>query len=261
MTILEAIILGLIQGISEFLPISSSGHLVIAEHLLGVTTASLTFDVGLHIATLVAVVIALWGEIKLTTKDFFTNFKSSLGFKIILATIPVGIFGVLFEDKIVEYTRSIWVVALSLMLWGAILIFADYLADRIAKKTVLAKTNWGQVMAMGFAQVLSLIPGTSRSGITITAGLFAKMDRKAAAKISFLLSLPAIAGAGLIGLKDVFEFGLDVPASSLVVGMLVACVSGVFCIRWLLSLLTKYGFKWFGIYRIALGFILLLWFL
>ena len=262
MTILQAVILGLIQGFSEFLPISSSGHLVIVERLLGLTQTSLVFDVGLHMATLLSVVLALWGETIQTARNFFSGVKTSLGLKILAATVPVGLVGIFFEDVIIENARAVWVVAISFIFWGVLLIAADIFARRVKQgNDALQKSSWKQVMAMGFVQAISLIPGTSRSGITMTAGLFAGMTRETSARVSFLLSIPAIAGAGLVGLKDVAQFGLDVPILALIVGMITAAVSGALCIKWLLGILKKHGFIGFGVYRIAIGIILLSWFL
>lgn len=262
MSTLDAIILGIIQGISEFLPISSSGHLVLAQHFLGNLHESVVFDVGLHMATLLAIVIAMRSDLTETTKFFFKNIRSSLGLKLLTATIPVGLAGIFFQDFIVDTTRIVPVVAISLILWGSVLIAADmYSSRKEIKDFDPKKATWLQIGIMGLAQVLSLIPGTSRSGITMTAGLFTGMSRKMAAKVSFLLAIPAIAGAGLVGLKDVVYFGLDVSILSLLVGMFFSFISGALCIRGLLRLLQKTGFIGFGIYRIGLGIILIIFFL
>ncbi|PIX61893.1 undecaprenyl-diphosphatase UppP [Candidatus Uhrbacteria bacterium CG_4_9_14_0_2_um_filter_41_50] len=262
MSYIEAIILGIVQGVTEFLPISSSGHLILLHDLFDLEQESFVFDVGLHIATLAAVIWFFRDDIKIYINEFFKNPKNALLTKIFLATIPIGIVGVFFGDKIIELTHTMNIIAFSLIFWGILLIAADFFTQENKKSNSKeGRTTWLQSIFIGLLQIVALVPGTSRSGITMTAGMFSGLDRRAAARFSFLLSIPAIAGAGLVSLKDIAENGMDVNLWVLLSGMISAFIVGWFSITFLLNLINKSGFIWFGIYRIALGLILLLWFL
>ncbi|RMD51634.1 undecaprenyl-diphosphate phosphatase [Candidatus Parcubacteria bacterium] len=258
MNLVEAIILGAIQGVAEFLPISSSGHLIIARELMGVQHDSLAFDVGLHIATLVAIIITLLPEIISLLKIGIEKPLKSLAIKIIIATIPVAIFGIFINEHAI---RNVFTVSIALIFWGIILIIADEVAKKAKFVKNLEKINWGQSILIGLAQVLALIPGTSRSGITITAGLFSGLDRVSAAKFSFLLAIPAIAGAGLLTGIKVLESGLDVSLPALMAGMLSAFLFGIASIRFLLAFVRTKSYRVLAVYRIILGIILLLFFI
>ncbi len=260
MTLFQAAILGIVQGLTEFLPISSSGHLILFPDLLGWDIHSLTFDVAVHLATLGAIFVALWPRISAWWYEIKKGDKGAQRFllKIILATIPAAVFGVLAGDWL-EAQRTLSVVATMLIVWGMVLWIADYVAAHYPRSVMRDdKTSWPLAIGIGVAQAVALIPGVSRSGITMSVGLLAGLDRKTAATFSFLLAIPAIAGAGLLTAVDVAQTGLDVSVGALLVGCVTAFLSGVFAIRFLLSVIEKGGFRWFALYRIALG-VFLLW--
>lgn len=258
MTWFQAAVLGVVQGITEFLPISSSGHLILVPKLLGWQVNSFAFDVAIHIATLLAIFVGMRKEIIALTKTFFTHNRDHIFWKIIAATLPVVLAGLLMSDDILTMLRTTTVVGVTMIVWGAILWGADAAS---AQQKVLVKRvegmHWWQALLVGVVQVFALIPGSSRSGVTMSAGLFAGLDRTTAAKFSFLLAIPAIAGAGIFAMMDVAEKGLDVPFSSMVVGFIFAFLSGTLAIRWLLALLTRISYRGFAIYRIVLGLLLL----
>ncbi len=262
MDILQAAILGFIQGIAEFLPISSSGHLIALPKLFGWGGQGYDFDVAVHIATLFAIIYALWPDIKEMVNGFLKRkekIETNLAVKIGVATMPVVVVGLFISGAYLDAIRTIEIVAMNLIFWGVVLWVADWYASK-TKKLVekVEKTKWRQVIVIGFAQAVALIPGTSRSGITISAGLFMGIDRRTAAKFSFLLAIPAIAGAGTFAFVDTLNNGLITPIPELLIGSLTAFISGLFAIRFLLKFLEKYSFKWFAIYRIILGAVLLL---
>lgn len=270
MTYIQALVLGIIQGLTEFLPVSSSGHLVLFPSLFGWSDQGIAFDVVLHLGTLVAVVIFLRKKLWLIIKSFF-NFKNKeeitlqnrhLGWLLIISIIPAGLVGLLFNSWIEENLRSSLIVAGTLIFWGIILWLADnYSQKQIAKKN-MEKLIWKNALFIGLAQAVALIPGTSRSGITMTAGLFSKLDRKSTAEFSFLVSVPIIFLAGVTAIKDLFENGLgNIELSYLGVGFISAMVSGLLAVWGLMRIVQKWSFKPFVIYRILLGLIIILFFI
>lgn len=260
MTILEAIVLGVVQGITEFLPISSSGHLIVLKDVFAINESSYTFDVAVHIATLLAVLWVLRGDIGTLLRELKDGiWKQSLVTKIVVATVPVVIVGLWLSGGVIDAIRTTQIAAWSLIVWGVVLYGADVFARRHKKQVKkIQKITWLQSIVVGCAQVVSLIPGTSRSGITMTAGLFAGLDRVRAAKLSFLLSIPALAGAGVLTFLDAWGNGLDVSMAPLVIGFLAALVTGVLVAQFLLRFLQKGSFAWFAMYRIALGVVILI---
>lgn len=260
MSIFHAIILGLVQGLTEFLPVSSSGHLIVFPELFGWDVSSVTFDIAIHLATLGAIVVALKDDIAKILKGIAQNNANdkSLALKVIVATIPAVIIGGLFHS-IFESFRSMVVVGIMLIVWGIILFIADEYARRTPRVVLLTeKMPWLAVVLIGLAQVLAFVPGTSRSGVTMSVGLFAGLSKETAAKFSFFLAIPAIAGAGAVTLIDVIRYGLDVPIPSLIAGFIAAFVAGIFSIRFLLLLIKKWSFAPFAIYRVVFGVILLI---
>ncbi|NBS41690.1 undecaprenyl-diphosphatase UppP [bacterium] len=251
MNILHAIVLGIVQGLTEFLPVSSSGHLILVPILFGWPEQPLAFDTVIHLGTLCAVLVALREDLP----KLFEN-KMRLGWTIALASIPALAVGYLFKDEIETSLRSPIVVAVSLALWGALL----WVADRSAKTNAEGKIeNVGRRRAMfiGVMQSLALIPGTSRSGVTITSGLFTGLSREAAARFSFLLSIPATAAAGALGLVEVIQGTESVPLFPLFVGFLTSFLAGLFAIRFLLKILKGQSYVPFAAYRIALAAVVL----
>jgi undecaprenyl-diphosphatase len=276
--IVQAIVLGLVQGLTEFLPISSSAHLVIVPWLFGWSDpalGSLTFDVALHMGTLVAVIVffaSQWG--RLIAAWFRSIFQLRIGedpdtrmaWYLLLACIPGGIAGVLFEGDVMASFHvqpiprlSMILMAVAIAVLGGLLLLADRLGRQ---KRPFAKIKFIDTILIGCAQAFAIFPGVSRSGATITAGLALGLEREAAARFSFLLSAPIIAGAGLKSLYDLLTGAGSgaVAAGELVifpVGFVVAAVSGFFCIKVLLSFLQKHSTRVFVFYRWALAILVL----
>ena len=271
MSLLSAILLGLVQGITEFLPISSSGHLAIAEQLLHTTGASDVpgfFDVLLHLGTLFAVFVAYWQDIKDMVVEFFSGVRDiarhstptpvpparRMILLIIVATLPLFVI-VPFEDKIESLSGNLYFVAAALLVTGFLLFFSDrVLKGRKTEKSATIK----DALAVGIGQAIATCPGISRSGTTIAVGCLVGYERSFAVRFSFLMSIPAILGANILSLKDAFEDGIiwtDVPMY--LVGVVVAAVSGYACIRLLKMIAAKGKFGAFAYYCWAVGLVTL----
>ncbi len=255
MTVIQAIVLGAIQGITEFLPISSSGHLIALPSIFGWEQQSIDFDVMVHLGTLLAICWMMRSDIILAIK------KPRLLLAIGLATVPIVLAGLFITDDFLLITRTTTIVAASLIFWGIILWIADLYSDKIKGHIAnIEKMSLGKAAIIGVAQVIALIPGTSRSGITMTAGLFAGLDRRAAARFSFLLAIPAVAGAGFMTLIDAMQTGFVTSMPILTIGFVSSAIFGALAIHFLLKLIQRMSYKWFAIYRIVLGLVLLLFF-
>lgn len=257
--ILQTIVLGLIQGLTEFLPISSSAHLIFIPNILGWEQRGLAFDVATHLGTLSAVLLYYRNELLKITKDSLQlrlTKNSKLGLYIILATIPVGIAGIIFEKTIDQYLRNNLTIAISTIIFGIVLFFADYYNKKLQRHNEL---NVNNSILIGIAQAIALIPGSSRSGLTLSAGLFVKLDRVNAAKFSFLLSIPVIIMAGSLQVYKLFFHGLNINFLETSIGFAVAAISGYLCINLFLKLIQRIGLLSFVIYRIILGTALLTW--
>lgn len=259
MNIIQAIILGLIQGLTEFIPVSSSGHLVVAHHVLGVSANGLAFDVALHAGTLVALLIYFWKDLIIYVKALFTKRpESKLSWLLIAATIPAAIIGFLLESAAESTFRSGRLVGTTMLIFGCIMLLAEYFYNKHEKHTKLEDVTTKEAMSMGFAQAVAVIPGVSRSGSTITVGLLTGLDRVAATRFSFLLGIPITAGAVL---KVFTEQGIiqqfQDEKSVVIVGVITALLSGLFAIRFMLRYLSRHGLNIFGYYRIVLGIILI----
>ena len=271
MSLLSAILLGLVQGITEFLPISSSGHLAIAEQLLHTTGASDVpgfFDVLLHLGTLFAVFVAYWQDIKDMVVEFFSGVRDiarhstptpvpparRMILLIIVATLPLFVI-VPFEDKIESLSGNLYFVAAALLVTGFLLFFSDRVPKgRKTEKSATIK----DALAVGIGQAIATCPGISRSGTTIAVGCLVGYERSFAVRFSFLMSIPAILGANILSLKDAFEDGIiwtDVPMY--LVGVVVAAVSGYACIRLLKMIAAKGKFGAFAYYCWAVGLVTL----
>lgn len=262
---LDIIILGIIQGIAEFLPISSSAHLIIFREIFGLgsnigSNIELAFDLALHFGTLLAIVIFFFKELWKLLIDGLTKGNKTKDGKLfwflILATIPAGIVGVLFEDVFDSFFRKqLWLIALALIIMGIII----YLVDKKSKSDKSMKDlKWYQALLIGCAQVFALIPGFSRSGTTITASRALGLDREDSAKFSFYLSIPVVAGATLFSL--IKDNTLTIISENLMIfgiGILISFIVGLLCISFLLKYIKKNDFKIFMIYRIILGLIVL----
>ena len=263
MTLLEIIILAIIQGVTEFLPISSSAHLLLPAELLGWVSQGLAFDVAVHVGSLLAVIIYMRNEIANMTVGFFKHgftseqsAESRLAWSVVIATLPVVVCGFLLKDWIELNARTALVMAATTIGFGLLLWYADATAKRSRALVTMGMSN---ALVIGLAQVLALIPGTSRSGITMTASLMLGFDRESAARFSFLLSIPAILGAGLFSVVDLIQQTEPVDWMALLYGAAFSFVSAYACIYLFLSWISRIGMLPFVIYRLTLGAILL-WF-
>jgi len=254
MTIFQAIIFGIVQGITEFLPVSSTAHLILLPWFLGWPDPGLSFDVALHLGTLVALVIYFWKEwLALLAKPRMIVF-------IIVATIPGAVAGVLFESQVENAVRSPKIIALMLSLMALVLVVAEMKGRR---KKDLDQISWRDAITVGFAQAVALVPGVSRSGSTITAGLFVGLKRETAARFSFYLSAPIIAGAVAKKMLDIFKAGIPPDqVSPFVAGIAASGIVGYLSISFLLGYLKTHNTFLFVYYRIALAIVVFLafWF-
>ena len=262
MTLFQAAILGIVQGLTEFLPVSSSGHLILVPALLGWPNASsLAFDAAVNAGTVAAVLVALREDIVKILRGAFRKSPDAwgkLGWSIVLATIPAGLAAVLFRDALEAHARTPEIVAISLAVWGVLLFIADRFGKNVHSDAT--KVGWKRVLALGCAQALALVPGTSRSGVTITTARFLGIDRATAARVSFLVGLPILVLASLSGIHDVAAHGADVSVAAMLVGILTSFAAGVFAIRFLLKLFQgKTTYAGFAVYRVAVA--ALVWFL
>lgn len=257
MTIWQAVVMGIVQGLGEFLPISSSAHLVLVPWLFRWHDPGLTFDIALHIGTLIAVIAYFWRDWVKLIQGAFQGTKTTEGrlfWFLVLATIPGAIMGFLLEEKAETVFRNPVLIAVMLIVLGVIL----YWADRKGRKlTEVNNISLGQSLLIGISQALAIIPGVSRSGITMTTGLLLGLTRESAARFSFLLSAPVIFGAGVIKVPDIIANPGMVDAPFLV-GMLVSALSGAASIGFLLKYVQKKNFLPFVWYRFLLGALVLL---
>jgi undecaprenyl-diphosphatase len=270
MSTLQAIVLGLIQGITEFLPISSSGHLLIAPWLLGwQLTMSLdlekTFDVALHLGTFIAIVVLMRVEVWRILKAFFGSIRrrkieskdEKLAWLLVISTIPAALVGVAFESFIEEKLGQPWLVAILMIAFGFVLWAADSLFPRLYR---LSGMRWYHALIIGVAQALALAPGVSRSGVTLSALRFLKTSRRESVRYAFLLSIPIIGGSALYkGAKLAVNGGLPSgTALPFVIGIVTAAVSGYLAAWFLLSFIKTHSFRGFVWYRFAFGALILL---
>ncbi|QLF94792.1 undecaprenyl-diphosphate phosphatase [Pseudomonas sp. ABC1] len=255
------VILSLIQGITEFLPVSSSAHLILPSQLLGWPDQGQAFDVAVHVGTLLAVIMAFRHELHATTRGWFRHVlqgqasaEGRLGWAIIIGTLPAALAGLMFEDYIEQYTRSMLVIAVTTILFGLVLWWAD---TRSPRSDELDRMTWRKALLIGLAQMLALIPGTSRSGITLTAALMLGFNRQAAARFSFLLSIPLILAAGGLKTLELVESGSSAQWGDMLIGAALSFVSALLCIKLFLAALNRIGMLPFVIYRLGLGVALL----
>ena len=267
MDLIQIIVLSLVQGLTEFLPVSSSAHLILVPYLVGWSDQGLAFDVAVHLGTLIAVVSYFRRELATMLIEWSGSIAghglsadAKLAWQVGLGTIPVGLAGLLFKDEIELYLRSPLVIATTTILFGLLL----WWGDRVGKQQNGEYTmGWKAVVVVAFAQILALIPGTSRSGVTITAGLMMGMTRQGASRFSFLLSIPVILLAGGLEAKGLFEQEAALDWQALLLGTLFSALSAYLCIHYFLKLLDRVGMVPFVLYRLMLGVVLLglyLWF-
>ena len=274
MPIWQAVVLGIVQGLGEFLPISSSAHLILVPYFLGWQDPGLAFDVALHWGTLVAVLLVFWRDWVVLVKAGLASIaerriegdpQRQLFWALVVATVPGAVIGKLLAHKAEDALRSPLLIAATMALMGAVL----WIADRVgAKKRPMEQMGFGEAALIGVAQACALVPGVSRSGSTISLGLFFGYTREGIARFSFLMSTPIIFGAGLLKAPALIhalrgegpEAGLVTPAT-LLAGMAAAALVGAIVIRWILTFLRTHGYAVFAYYRfaVALG-ILGLWY-
>jgi len=283
MKFLQAILMGIIQGLTEFLPVSSSGHLALIKAMFGMESDSgVLFDVLLHVATLVAICVVFYKDILRLIVEFIgicrdtahniIEFFKSLSksdypsytkiidnpyrrfvMLLIVSTIPTGIIGLLMDDVVDFATTNLLITGVSLICTGLILVLSDFLQDKGKR---LKEANYGDAFSIGVAQGIATLPGISRSGTTITAGILCGFDRKFAAKYSFIMSMPAILGALLLELTHLGEeniTGGDV--GCYIVGMIIAGVIGYFALKITMKFVINKYFKYFAFYCMGIGFI------
>lgn len=261
MSYFEAVILALVQGITEFLPISSSAHLILVPKLLGWADQGLAFDVAVHVGTLVAVIVFLRKELQaiipawlLGWNGFNWTVHGKIGWLVVLATIPVGLVGLFAGDLIEVYLRAPWVIGASTLFFGLWLGWADRKGDQ--NTTPMQSLTWKQTLLVGIAQAFALIPGTSRSGVTMTAMIALGFSRVASARFSFLMAVPAIALPGLLKGGELVSSGQAVAWDVLIIGAAVSAITAFVCMHWFMRFIERVGMTPFVIYRIVLALVI-----
>ena len=258
---LQIIVLAIVQGITEFLPVSSSGHLILVPYFTDWPDQGLDFDLAVHIGTLTAIVAYFRHTLAAMARDWVLSVvqrrevgESRLAWAVLFGTIPAGVVGLLFRHDIETTLRSPLVVACTTIGYAVLL----FVADRIGKQQRDERSiGWLDVVVIGCAQALALVPGTSRSGVTITAGLFRGLSRAAAARFSFLLAVPVMTAAGLAEVVGHAGGDVAMDTRAVVLGLVVSALTGFACIHFFLKWLTRYGVLPYVLYRLALGAVLL----
>ncbi|MDA9653773.1 undecaprenyl-diphosphate phosphatase [Candidatus Pelagibacter sp.] len=247
--LIEILILSAVQGISEFLPVSSSAHLILVSNFYDLKTGSLLIDISLHLGSLLAIIFYF-------KKDLFDLKNNQKLLKlIIIGSIPLIIFGyILHSTELIYLLRNIKVIAWTTLLFGIILFFAD---QKKVAKDISTNLNIKSIVFIGLFQILALIPGVSRAGITLTAARFLKFDRVESSKISFLLSIPALAGASFLGLKDAYNESIEINYL-IVVAIILSFLFSYMTVKFFLSYINKFSLNIFVIYRIVIAIILFL---
>ncbi len=259
MDIVQVVVLALVQGITEFLPISSSAHLILVPVLTGWPDQGLAFDVAVHAGSLIAVVVYFRHELARMTLAGLGSFAgrwspdARLAWAVVIGTVPVVIAGLLGKSFIEEALRSPLVIATTAIVFGLALWWADACGRRQRDEYTL---GWRDAVLVGLAQAVALIPGTSRAGITMTAGLALGLTREAAARFSFLLSIPTLFASGVLVTRDLVRDAEPVAWGTLAFGAAVAGVSAYLCIHYFIRLLSRTGMLPYVIYRVALGLVL-----
>ncbi|MDO5511132.1 undecaprenyl-diphosphate phosphatase [Corynebacterium sp.] len=260
MSWMQVIVLSIVQGLTEFLPVSSSGHLRIVSELFFGADAGASFTAVVQLGTELAVLVFFAKEIWQILTGWFRGlfnkeargFDYRMGWMVIVGTLPVAIIGFFGKDIIREGARNLWITATVLVLFSFVFIFAEKFGK---KQRSFDELTMKDAVVMGFAQCLALIPGVSRSGGTVSAGLFMNLDREVATRFSFLLAIPAVLASGLFSLPDAFapQSGQAATALQLGVGTVITFVLGYLSIAWLLKFVAHHSFAWFAAYRIPVG--------
>lgn len=261
MTLVDALILGLLQGFTEFLPVSSSGHLVLAQRLLNLNGELLTFDVYVHFGTLLSVVAVFWKDILAIIKStvsallsphwkqhYLDDPNARLGFALIVATIPAGVVGLTYRNAVEAAFTDPKLVGMNLVITGLIL-FLTRLSGPVPEK----RPGIFSGILIGIAQAFAILPGISRSGSTISTALYLRISPVQAARFSFLMSIPVIGGASLLETIKIFKHGTDVGILTILVGTVVSAISGYISIKVLLSIVQRGKLNWFAFYCLLVG--------
>ena len=261
---IKILVLGVVQGLTEFFPVSSSGHLVLGEKLLGITSEGAALEIALHLATAVAIIVGLRRDIRRLLAAFFgglfgkvlrgrpreawTDAHFRMSVLILLGSVPAGLVGILFDDRIEAQFSNVLLVGITLLVTGALL-----LSTRFARPEADAALGPGRALIIGVAQAFAILPGISRSGTTISAAVWTGIDRDQAARFSFLLFLPAGLGAALLKLPGAFEAGMEVSTGALAIGFVAAGLVSYVALFTLLRIVRRGGLFWFAPYCWAVG--------
>lgn len=257
----QVVVLSVVQGLTEFLPVSSSGHLAIVSRVFFSGDAGASFTAVSQLGTEAAVLVYFARDIVRILRSWFNGLvvKSQrdadyrLGWFVIVGTIPICVLGLLFKDVIRSGVRNLWVVATALVVFSAVIALAEYLGRQTRD---IEQLNWRDAVIVGVAQCLALVPGVSRSGSTISAGLFLGLDRELAARFGFLLAIPAVFASGLFSLPDAFHpvtEGMSATGPQLLASTVIAFVIGLTAVAWFLRFLVRHNMYWFVGYRVAAG--------
>jgi undecaprenyl-diphosphatase len=266
MSWVQVIVLSVVQGLTEFLPVSSSGHLAIVSQLFFRDDAGASFTAVIQIGTEIAVLIYFARDIVRIVKAWFGGLFDKarrtpdywLGWWVILGSVPIGAAGLIFKHYIRGDVRNLWIIATALVVFSAVIAAAEYYGKQTR---VIEQFTWRDSLVIGSVQCLALIPGVSRSGATISAGLFMGQKREAAARFGFLLAIPAVLASGLFSLPDAFHpegAGMSATGLQLLVGTLIAFVIGYAAVAWFLKFLVSHSMYWFVGYRVILGVVVLI---
>ena len=262
MSWLQVVVLSLVQGLTEFLPVSSSAHLAIVSRVFFDGDAGASFTAVSQLGTEAAVVVYFARDIARIVKAWFSglfvrahrdNVDYRLGWYVIIGTIPIGVLGFVFKDVIRSQARNLWVIAIAMLVFSAVIAVAEYYGRQ---NRHVGQLTWRDGLIVGIAQCLALVPGVSRSGATISAGLFLGLDRPLAARFGFLLAIPAVLASGLFSLPDAFHpvsEGMSATGAQLVVSVVIAFGVGLAAVAWLLRFLTHHAMYWFVGYRVVLA--------
>lgn len=261
MSWLQVVVLAVVQGLTEFLPVSSSGHLAIVSEAFFGRDAGASFTAVVQIGTEVAVLIYFAGDIGRILRAWFGGLTNPgrrtpdywLGWWVIIGTVPIGVFGFTLQHFIRDDIRNLWIIATALIVFSFVIAAAEYFGKQTRD---IQQFTWRDSLIIGSAQALALIPGVSRSGVTISAGLFLGQKREAAARFGFLLAIPAVLGSGLYELRHVFEpgtAGMSATVPQIILGTVIAFVVGYAAVSWFLRFLVRHSMYWFVGYRVILG--------
>jgi undecaprenyl-diphosphatase len=257
----QVVVLAVVQGLTEFLPVSSSGHLAIVSRIFFADDAGASFTAVTQLGTELAVLVYFARDIVRIAKAWFNgllvaahrNTDYRMGWYIIIGTIPICILGLFFKDEIRSGVRNLWVIATALVAFSVVIA----LAERLGRQSRhVDQLNWRDALIVGTAQTLALVPGISRSGATISAGLFLGLERELAARFGFLLAIPAVFASGLFSLPDAFHpvlEGMSATGPQLLVATVIAFVIGLAAVAWLLRFLVRHSMYWFVGYRVVAG--------